>query len=227
MLAGTGYLPPNQKPADERDTYAVSFAAIPLLAALRQDGEADELDRIARDPQQPSSARLTCLVALHHAGEDILTTAVLPILEKEKKLERRLLAIQLLAYCRDTRAATPKLLDLLDDGNREVRAAAVFALQKGAPPEALPKLKKVIEEQDPALRTALNILAAMKTREAQATLADYLAVTLEDQTKSRQVYEALRAFETACDQRWVEAGAHDDAYYRDKAKLALAWWKKQ
>src|SRR5262245_19140396 len=132
LLAAAGYVEPNPGPLDppppDRDTTAIPFMAIPMLAALRNNGEAPALDQVASDRRQNSAMRLTCLLALYRAGEDLRTDTLLPLLEVEKNLERRLTLVLALGYARDANAGVPKLLELMDDANDQVRAAAVLAL---------------------------------------------------------------------------------------------------
>ena len=229
ILAKTGYIPPGaaNAAAPAREVYPIPYAAIPMLAALRNYGEAPDLDKIADDKQQNSATRLTCILALHHAGEDLNSQAVLSILENEKKLERRIVAILMLAHSRDKKAVVPKLLQLLDDPNVHIRSAAVHSLRRWAPKEALPQLKKMLEDMEPELdvRTVLSIVGAIPTNEARQTLASFLEVALKDEKKARHVSDALSVFEEATGERWTEAGAHDPAYYRAKTELALDWWK--
>jgi hypothetical protein len=108
-----------------------------------------------------------------------------------------------------------------------VRAAAVLALGDRPPKEALPKLKKILNEKQSigSVLAALNAIAAIGTREARVVLAEFLEGVLRD--GDRYVYHALSSFEKATGQRWIEAGAHPTAYYQARAKSALAWWKKQ
>jgi hypothetical protein len=229
LLAETGY---EEKPAAKtpgRETSAISYAAVPLLAALRKNAEAPSLHRLAADNRQNSATRLTCLLALYRAGEELNSASVLPILNAEKKLERRLVAILALGHCRDAKAVSPQLIKLLDDPNVYVRGAAVQALHNGKPAEALPKLKKLLDSGDrrEAVYAILSLLGEMKTREARTILADFLAQTLGGGRRSHYLLHALLAFEQATGKSWIEAGAHPETYYRSKARVALEWWKKQ
>jgi HEAT repeat protein len=227
LLAAAGY---EEKPPDQpaREDHAIPFGAIPLLAALRRDGEAPLLDKVAGDARQSSAVRLVCLFALHVAGDDLDTRALLELSKAEKKLERRILILTALGYCSDD-AAVPPLLDALDDRNVHVRNAALPALIRQKPKAALPKLKKLLAEPGSTgnVYAALNLVAEIGTREGVTILADFLKAAQDAGGRSRNLFHALRAFQTATGQRWIEAGAHDDAYYRGKAKEALDWWEKQ
>ena len=69
-MAGYDDNPPAKGPA--RDDARVLFAAVPMLAALRANGMAPQLDKIAADTRQSSATRLTCLLALYRAGEKLV-----------------------------------------------------------------------------------------------------------------------------------------------------------
>jgi HEAT repeat protein len=228
MLRRIGYVA-QKGPAKERDTFRISFVIVPMLAALHNNGEAPDLAKIAEDPQQNSAVRLTCLLALVSAGEDLRTKAVLSILKDEKKLERRLVAVLVLGRGRDVRTVAPPLIQLLDDTNEQIRTAAVYALQSTAPREALPKLKRIVEENKPpdAVLTAIDLIGRIGTKEARQILASYLEKALDGDGRGNRLYYALGAFETATGQSWIEAGAHDNAYYQNKTREALRWWKLQ
>ncbi|MCI0458787.1 MAG: hypothetical protein L0Z62_17650, partial [Gemmataceae bacterium] len=120
ILARTGYLDGDQaKQPPRRDTYQIPQEAVPILATLRKDGEAPELDKIAADARQNSATRLLCLMALSRAGEDIPLANLVGLLEKEKKLDRRLRMIQMIGALPDAHKAASKLLTLLDDPNTQ------------------------------------------------------------------------------------------------------------
>jgi hypothetical protein len=229
FLAPAGY---QEDPADrnvERDGYSIPYAAVSMLGSLRRNKEAPRLHLIAEDKRQNSATRLTCLLALVAAGETPGTKMLLSILEGEKKLERRIVTILALPYSDDAKSALPQLLKLLDDPTSEIRAATVQALRGAKPKEALPRLKQMLEnpKRGEPVYAALQLVAEIGTREAQTILASLLKAALEDQGKSSQVYYTLSAFQQATNQRWIEAGAHPDSYYRDRAREALEWWERQ
>jgi HEAT repeat protein len=212
-----------------RETYALSLGSVRMLGLLRQNGEATVLDKVAGDTKQNSAVRLTSLLAMHAAGEDLKTSTLLELLKSEKKLERRVLMILALAHSDDAKNAVPVLLELLDNSNRHIRAAAVEALSTSKPKEALPKLKKMLAapSNGNSVYSILRLVAGIGTREAQVILADFLKATLEDGSKGPYLLHTLHAFEQATGQDWSEAGAHAETYYRDRAREALAWWKDQ
>jgi hypothetical protein len=145
LLARAGYV---QEPtAETRQTRGrIPYAAIGLLADLRRNHEALDLPQIADDARQNTATRLTCTLALLAADEELKTPVLLSILETEKDLENRLVAILALQYSRERGPAGAKLVELLDDSNREVRVAATCALRGPRPGQALPKLKKFVDE---------------------------------------------------------------------------------
>ncbi|HEX5270255.1 MAG TPA: HEAT repeat domain-containing protein [Gemmataceae bacterium] len=229
FLGAIGYVDPKEaKAPPAAETHRVPFAVVPLLAALRADGAAPQLDKLAEDKNQNTAVRLTCLLALRAAGERVKAAPFLAVLDGEKQLERRLVATLALAYTSDRDTATPKLVGLLDDANDEVRTAAVLALRRAAAKEAIPGLKKIIDGLEPApvVSQALDGIAEIGTTEAKQVLAGFLKGSLEGGRKKRYLRDALWAFERATGQRWVAGGAHDEAYYQEKAKVALEWWEK-
>jgi WD40 repeat protein/HEAT repeat protein len=230
LLAPAGWVEDPPESGMGLDTYRIPFAAIPLLATLRESGHAPELRRIAADPRQNSATRLTCLLALPAAGEVLDTKLLLEILDRETKQERRIVAIVALMYCRDVKAAVPRLLKLLEDPDRQVRAAAIGSLGVPCPKEALPVLKKLLEKQAAADRDVVQMLllvARIGGKEGQTILADFLRKTVKESEKSPVPYHALVAFEFATGKRWTGKGASPNEVLRDRVKQALEWWDKQ
>ena len=125
------------------------------------------------------------------------------------KLKRRLVAILALKYSADAKTVSAPLIELLDDPNRNVRTAAIYALEGSAPKAALPKLKKVLDELEPpqAVYVAIRTIGLMEGKEASGALADFLEAAQNDPKKAKYVYEALRAFQNGTGQDWIEAGA--------------------
>jgi HEAT repeat protein len=202
---------------------------VDLLAELRKDQGAPQLDRVASDPRQHSAARLTCILAMYAAGEKLDTPSLISILDSETRLELRLVTILALMRSRDTEQIVPRLMKLLDDRNAEIRTAAVCALRGPKPPQAVPKLKEMIDELEPrpAMVFIFDVIGEIGTREAKGALADFMLQAVKDPGRSRYLSDALDAFETATGQRWRSAGAHNEEYYRQKAREALAWWQSQ
>jgi hypothetical protein len=117
-----------EKPA-ERDTAQVSLNTVAILAELRRNNEAPDLEKIGADRKQNSAVRLTCLLSLVAAGEALKTKEVLDLLSNEKKVDRRIIAVLALGYSDDEKLVEPQLKKLLEDPNRDVRAAAQMALE--------------------------------------------------------------------------------------------------
>jgi hypothetical protein len=229
LLDRAGY---GAKPSDDPTAAAtrVAYAAIPLLAVLRQEGQAFLLDAIAADQKQNNATRLTCILALHFAGEDINLKAVMSILETDPRLECRVLALLALGLSDKNAAAVPKLVAALDDKNREIRLAAIHSLQTFAPKAALAKLTKVVQDGEPSelVRPAIRLLGDIGGAAAGATLVEYLEKSLKNgEKKNYDVHHALRAFSTATNTHWTEAGAHDPSYYAERAQKAIDWWKER
>jgi hypothetical protein len=227
FLAGAGYRASPDAPP-QRDTSRPAYAAVPLLAALRKNGEAEDLDELAEDSKQAAGVRLTCVMALYRAGEKLKTKPLLAIAAGDKHLERRLVAILTLREAGQDREVGRALVKLLDEGNFEVRTAAICALRGALPPDAVPKLKEAIDSLDPpqAMLFIFDVLGEYKTREANEALAGFLGAALEDRQKAKHLSYALRALESATGQRWSDAGRTEEQL-RAKARLAVEWWKTQ
>jgi len=224
LLATAGY---KDSPPDRPDKGGrIPYAAIHMLATLRTNGDAPMLDKIADNARQTSATRLTCVLAMYAAGERLKTPVLLSVMENERDLELRLVAILALRDSREKRAAGERLIPLLDDPNSEIRTAAICALKGPLPPPALPKLKKAIDDLDPpqAMVFIFDVIGEYKSREACEILAGYLSAALEDRDKAKHIYQALGGFNTASGKYFGEAGAHNDAFYRDKARAAVKWW---
>jgi hypothetical protein len=228
LLAPAGYEAKPAKPP-ARESHAIAYTAVPLLAELRKNGDAAALDRIAADENQNTATRLGCLLALYGAGERLHPQSLVPLLKSDHPQDERVAAALALSFCSERKATVARLVELLDDPSEEVRRAAVVVLVDRPAREALPKLRKLLAEgkAEQSPYHLLRAIAHVGTREARAELARFLEAALADPKRSRQVYHALSAFETATGERWTGAGAHQDAYYRGKAEEAIAWWKKQ
>ena len=228
LLAGAGYrMKPEGVPA--RDTSRPAYAAVPLLAALRKNGELDELEELAEDSRQTAGVRLTCVMALYRAGEKLKVKPLLAIAEGDKNLERRLVATLTLREAGNDREVGKVLVKLLDEKNSEVRTAAICALRGPLPPQAVPKLKAAIDAVDPpqAMLFIFDVLGEYKSREACDALASFLEAALEDRQKAKHLSYALRGLETATGQSWSGAGAKGEEQYRAKARVAIKWWKEE
>jgi hypothetical protein len=230
ILASAGYRPDDTKPnLPERRLHELLPSAVPMLAALRRDGAAPALDRLAEDKKLDSLLRLTCVLALTCAGEELKTSVLMSVIDSDPKVEHRTIAVLALAYAASIKPALPLLLKRLEDPNRDVRTAAVHVFAAHPTADALPRLKPILENVQPpeAIHVAFRAVGGVQTKEAKEMLANFLEQSLKDGKKGRYLYHALSAFEDATGRRSIEAGAHEEAYYREKAQLALEWWKKQ
>jgi hypothetical protein len=233
LLRLAGYV---EKPAADptRGPTEVLHTSIPLLALLRQKGEAPQLDAIAADTKQNNATRLTCLHALHLAGDDLNVPTLLAIYDKDTRLECRVLALLLAGISRTHAAAVPKLVEALGDKNREIRVAAIHGLQSSAPAEALPKLCKIVRDREPPelVSPAIRLLGRIGGDEAAAALVDWMEEVLRVSGRDRDLNNALDAFSAATRTRWLEAvpgarGARDPDFYAKSAQKAIEWWKSQ
>jgi hypothetical protein len=220
FLAQMGYRPGG---AGGQDVAAVPYQLVHLLAEMRKQGALPRLDKVAEDASQNSAVRLVCLLALASAKEGVRVPAVLTILAREKKLDRRLAALEFLYYADDLEPAADYLIEALDDPSAEVRNSALHALGKNPPPRVFSRLKQMAETKHD--ERVLETIAALRTVPAQQFLADYLAKTLNDRPKTERIHDTLWAFQHATDQSWISAGRYSFDYYERLATKALAWWK--
>lgn len=221
FLAQMGYRPEG---SGGQDVAAVPYQLVHLLAEMRKQSALPQLDKVAEDASQNSAVRLVCLLALASAKEGVRVPAVLSILAREKKLDRRLAALEFLYYAEDLEPAADYLIEVLDDANAEVRRSALNALGKNPPPRLFKRLKQMAEAKHD--EKVLETIAAIRTVQAQQFLADYLAKTLNDRPKTDRIHDTLWAFQHATNQTWISAGRYPVAYYEKLATKALAWWKE-
>jgi hypothetical protein len=212
-----------------RDTSQPAYGAVAMLAALRSQGELQELDEIVEDPNQTAGVRLTCVMALFRAGEKLRTPILISLAESGKSLEQRLVAILALRYAEGDRRAGTTLTKLLDEENAEIRTAAICALRGPLPPPAVPKLQQAIDTLDPrqAMTFVFDVLGEYKTREACEVLVGFLKAGLEDRRKDKYLGDAISGLERATGKRWNQAGPQSDDFYREQARAAIAWWESE
>jgi hypothetical protein len=226
LLAAAGY---EESPSDDtrKVRSRIPFVAVLLLADMRKNGDAPDLDKIAEDNRQNAATRLTCVLALRVSGEQLKTPVLLSILDTEKALEARLTAILMLRESNDRIKAGAKLVELLDDPNSEICTAAICAIAGLRPPQALPKLKKVVDEVNPrqSMVHVFEALEAYKTKEACDIIVSFIDAGLEDSEKDQYLIRALWAFEIATGKRWNKPGGQE--FYRDTARQASQWWKEE
>jgi hypothetical protein len=133
LLERCGYQEKPPAKRVDRDTAQVSLATVSMLAELRRNNEAPDLEKAAADKKQNSAVRLTCLLTLVAAGEALKTKEVLDVLSNEAKVDRRMIAVLALGYSDEEKLVVPELKKLLEDPNRDVRAAAELALKTVRP----------------------------------------------------------------------------------------------
>jgi hypothetical protein len=226
LLARAGYL---ERPTDEARTRHLPIPykdVVGRLAQLRNHGQAKILADIADDERQNAATRLTCVMAMYGAGEELRTPVLLSIVKHEKDLETRLTAILTLQFAEEGAPVGAKLVELLDDPDTQVRAAAIRALQGPRPAAALPKLKKIAEQFD-ARQGDPYFLAALRDyrkTEANAILVEFLRATLKDGRNDKYLLHAVQAFGDGTGRSFSVGGKHPDEYWRQQAQAAVEWW---
>ncbi|MBM81543.1 MAG: hypothetical protein CMJ78_13260 [Planctomycetaceae bacterium] len=225
-IAGYQKEPPKEQ---ARDSMTIPFEMVHMLAWMRKNDQAPQLDKIAEDTRQNSAVRLVCILALFAADEKLRADTLITMLKSEKKIERRLTIILALQQSRNTKKVLPTLLAQLDDPNGEIRSAAIYALHNHASNDILPRLQEMLDELDPpgAVDNVLDVIGEMQTAEAQAALIEFMREGLKTPAGKKLVPDALGAFATATDKRWYEAGAHPQEYYLEQAVKAIKWWDSQ
>jgi hypothetical protein len=178
LLAGMGH---RTEGAGGQDVAIVPYQLVHLMATMRRNSMFPQLHKIAEDETQNSAVRLVCLGALKAAGEGVRVPAVLTVLAREKKLDRRLACLEFLYYADDLEPAADYLLEAIDDPNEEVRRSALNAIRKNPPTRLLKRLQQMIQSKHDS--QVLETIAAVKTPEVQQFLADYLAKTMDDRPK--------------------------------------------
>jgi hypothetical protein len=223
LLAMSGYRQPNGPAVD--DPQRVPLELVSLLAALRRDGEAEQLDEIAVDSRQGTTPRIVANLALFAAGEEIDFTQVARLLSREKRLHHRLLCVLMFLHCPDQDLAGEVLLPLLEDRNVEIRAAAVYSIRATRPAEGLMALIQLLHRRQHGanVSTVLDAIAEYEN----STAAEAIATFVEDALKkgaADDVYNAIGPFASVTGQSFYEAGAHSRDYYVEQARLAMTWW---
>ena len=229
LLEQAGY---RQKPPDNPHggLAPVALPAVPLLAALRQMRKAPTLDKIAADPKQDGAARIICILAMHLAGDDISYKVPLELLDADERLDVRLLSLLAIGLYQRDQTPVPRLLKALDDNNAEVRIAALWAMRTLAPKAALPKLIKIVNDQEPPemVWLATMTLGEIGGNDAGAALVGALEKYVKDGGDTSNLARTLGAFATLTGQRDMMvkiAGAHDPAFFMEQARQAIAWWR--
>lgn len=227
FLASSGYKVNPTRPT--RDVSRPAYAVDSILAILRSNGEFDSLDEVAADKNQTVGTRLTCAMALYRAGEKLPAHLLVEIAEQDKHLERRLVAIHLLGLAMNDPNAARVLLDCIDDANVEIQVAAISSVGVRRIKSAIPKLKKIIEDNESAqtVTAALQSLGEFTNQQACEVLVAFLENALSQTGNNPNLHHGLSALEKATSQSWRAAGSFKDEDYRAAARKAIEWWKKQ
>jgi len=222
FLAPSGYRT-NQSPQGSSANSRFPFEAVIVLRELAKNGGHEEIKSVVQDDNQNSTVHLICLLALYRAGYPYDTEKMLLLLSKETDMERRLIALLSLRW--GDERATAALLTYLDDANIEIATAAACALVDARPPEAAPKLRKLLDRNyEEAPLMLFSTIASFDSRETRAIIKDVLIEALEGKKNSQHLYRLLDAFADAWKiprEVYTEPnGTRDDDYAR-QARLAL------
>ncbi|EMI15634.1 hypothetical protein RMSM_07460 [Rhodopirellula maiorica SM1] len=216
------------------------YEAIPILADLANNGQRDEIAKIAEDKRQNATVRMVCIYSLFRAGGELRAESLIEILKSETRLQRRLILLLSLRWAGGQGAggqgagnkgagnkgasdqATDLLLDHIDDPNVEVAIAAACALRESQPDAALPKIKRLFE-RDRTSNSSLvfSTLGDWKSCAAKQFLAEMVAEALEEKHDDKRLDNALSAFVDAADlprANWRSP----DYHLRTAARVALA-----
>ena len=213
--------------AEAKDPQRVPLEVVPLLAALRRNGQAENLDMIAADADQATTPRMICMLAMYAAGENIDFSVVESILKTERRLHHRLICILTFLKCDDPQLAANVLPPMLHDRNAEVRAAAVYSLGATRPQGGLEALTQLLDARPSGtdIATVLDSIAEYRSDQAKHTIAAFLEKSIAAGNQD-DVYDAIGPFSDVTEERFYEAGAHSREYYVEQARKALAWWNQ-
>ncbi len=224
VLKPSGYSAASES-SDITTVRRIPYEAIPVLAALANNGHREKIDTIAGDAKQNSTVRLVCILGLFQAGGALRTDDLLKLLENETHLEHRLVLLCSLRFGGEK--LVPVLLRHMDDPNIEIATAAACALRDAKPPEALPKLERLIRRgpsRHPIL--LLGTLAEYQNADCRKILAKLLEESLKGGPGAIDLSRLLSAFESASGQRWQRAGIQSEAERRQYAHRALTWYRE-
>ncbi|QDU76699.1 hypothetical protein Pan97_37540 [Bremerella volcania] len=214
-LCGSGDAKPPQR---------FPYETVLVLSELRKNQMANELPELAEDASQPTAVRYASIFALYRAGEPFRTDTLISILEKETKLENRI--IGLIALMHGGEKSVPTLLKNLEDENVEVATAAACGLYYAMPPEAVPLLDKAYRRHGHG-SPPLLILSALQRYEnepCREVLAGLVQDTLDGKLPIQNMYRILSAFEGACDQDWQRVAGIKEFDPVIEAEASLQWY---
>jgi HEAT repeat protein len=202
------------------------YETVIILSEIAKSGGFEAVRRVAHDARQNSTVRMICLLALYRAGYPYETEPMFGLLASETDLERRLILLLSLRWGGEQATAT--LLKNLEDPNAEIATAAACALVDVQPPEAIPKLKRLLQRNyDNAPLMLLNAAAAFKSAEGREVLENALVEALEGKRNSRHLSRILDAFVDAWDVPRNAYRRQDDDDYERQAHLALAFCRER
>lgn len=210
----------------EQKTGRFPYEAIPILAALRKNELADDLETIAADTKQNSTVRLLAILSLMDAGESLRTEEILSVLESETGTENRMIA--LLSLMNAGPDVVPVLLKHLQDPNIEIATAAACSLRETKPVEALPLIDKRIRDNTngQSLIMLFGTLEEYHNEPGRKVLAGLVRDSLSGEISRDYLDRALDAFEEACNQDWDRLLGTPDAGDEVLARFALAWYQE-
>jgi WD40 repeat protein len=224
MLATMGH----GEPAAGAKSQPILWEYLPLLAELGRQGQAGELERLARDDKQNAAVRIVCLWAHAAATGTLAAAPALELARREKRLDRRI-AVLLALERGATDDIRAQLRQSLKDPNRSIREAATLALTpcKDAAGVALirPRLLAGAQLTHDETEAMLEYLAAVRSREAQTTLAEFLRSARADPCRWQELWLAVVSFGRATGQQFQDPNAYyTNLDVRRAADRALAWW---
>lgn len=200
------------------------YEAVLILSELRKNKMANQLNKLAEDPSQPTAVRFASIFALYRAGEPFRTDQVLSILDGETNYENRI--IGLISLMHGGEKSIPMLLKNLQDENMEVATAAACGLYYARPPEAVPLLNKAYRryaQGSPPL-LILSALERYENEPCREALAGLVRDTLDGKMPMQNMYRILSAFEGACDQDWQHVAGIKEFDPVVEAEASLKWY---
>ncbi len=202
------------------------YEAIWILADYAASGSEALIDEVARDVSRDPRIRLACALALHRSGQRFQTRNIVSLLKVAEDLQTRLIILATLRWG-DRHLTLPVLLDSLDDPNFEIASIAACALEDLKPPEAIPKIRRLIESAPNKTPLLLyNTIATYKTAEARAVLRDLLTDAVE-RNQEQKIYRLLSAYADAWNiPRNEYEQSRQQRNYELQARLAMSYADK-
>ena len=154
-----------------------------ILAEYAKQGHRKQIQSIATSTQHDTATRLICHLALFRSGSRYPTEAIIELLDQERDLERRLIALASLRW--SNQAGQDKLAKTLDDQNQEIVAIAACALKSPVTTETLQTLQQKLENSTSNTPSMLysamgNLNSAREKRAWQQVLIHSLKRNLDD-----------------------------------------------